>query len=189
MASYRRKFDPSLFRYRKGSGGEIVRPDLRGRGKYGEGRNIEGYYYQGKSPFKYKDASGKSHTIQPGERLSSRQYQNLRYQATGWESKSQYERISHDSATRAGRRRLTYNYKGRRVHEIGAYRKWAEIYSETHGTSLRDTLNPTSIYSIAFTSALEDNFSDLTPDGPFAQLLTLVGLRDDSAEWNVGETP
>jgi hypothetical protein len=189
MASFRRKFDPSLFKYRKGSGGEVVRPDLRGKGKYGEGRNIEGYYYQGSSPFRYKTPSGQTRTVQPGERLSSRQYQNLRYESTGWKSKSQYERISHNSATVAGRKRLTYKSKGRRVHEIGAYRAWAQIYSETHGTDLRTTLNPTSDYSYAFAQALQDDFSDLTPDGPFADLLTLVGLRDDSAEWNVGETP
>lgn len=189
MASYRRKYDPSLFKYRKGTGGKVVRPELRGRGRYGEGRQTEGYYYEGNIPFRFKTPSGETRTIAPGERLSSRQYQNLRYQGSGWKSKAQYERILHNSATVAGRKRLTYTSKGRRVHEIGAFRKWGEIYADTHNTFLRNALLPTSIYSLAYTAALQDNFSDLTPDGPFAQLLTLVGLRDDEAEWNVGETP
>lgn len=189
MASFRRKFDPALFQYVKGKGGEVVRKDLRGKGRYGEGRTVEGYYYEGNVPFRYKTPTGESRTVQPGERLSSRQYQNLRYEATGWKSKSHYERISHDSATVAGRKRLSYTDRGRRVHEIGAFRKWGEIYADTHGTSLRSALAPDSAYSIAYTRALQDNFSDLTPDGPFAELLTLVGLREDEAEWNVGETP
>lgn len=74
------------------------------------------------------------------------------------------------------------------MHEVGAYRKWAEIYASEHGVSLRTALDPTSTYSLAFAEAMDDNFSDITPDGPFAHLLNIIGLRDEQADWNVGET-
>lgn len=188
MPQPRRRFDPSLFRYSRGVGGQVVNPRLRGVGRYSEERQTEGYVYEGTTPFRFKTAGGETRTIQPGERLSSRQYQNLRYRASGFESKSQYERISSQSVTRSGRKRLTYKRGKRDVHEIGAFRVWGKLYAQRHNVSLGSALDPESDYARAFAAALADDFSDLTPDGPFAHLLTLVGLRDDQADWNVGET-
>lgn len=141
-----------------------------------------GVVYAGDKAFRYKDIkSGKWQTVTPGERVSRRQYENVRFQANGWESKAEYERIA-----RAKRPLRMYD-QGRHVHEADAYRTWARIYSEEHATPVPK--GPDNEYSRAFAAALHDKFRDTSPDSPFAKLLVIVGIRDESWQWDVGDTP
>jgi hypothetical protein len=161
VAAYKRKFSPSDFSHVRSPKAGVV--------------------YNGKVPFRYKNLKGETLDIAPGSTVSRRQYENLRYQGGGWTSKSEYEKIIH------GHTKIKDN--GRNVHEANAYRRWAKIYADEHGVSVRSAMGADSPYAQAFAAALRDKFRDTGPDSPFAKLLVLVGLRDDSATWDVGTTP
>lgn len=139
-----------------------------------------GVVYQGDRPFRYVSSSGERVTLEKGDRLSRRQYENLRYSASGWQSKSEYERVLH------GKTRMM---DGRRkIHEANAFRRWAEIGADDRGIALRKMMGASSEYSQLFAAALRNKFRDRGPDSPFAKLLTYVGLRQPDWGWNVGDT-
>jgi hypothetical protein len=160
VAAYRRKFSPSLFRH-------VRSPKA-------------GVTYLGSSPFKYRDVAGKEQVIQPGAYVQRRQYENLRYQSGGWRSKAEYEKITHGHLKR--------KVDGRHVHEADAYRAWARIYGEEHDVPMRGVMGPDTEFSRAFIAAYRDNFSDTSSTSPFAHLLVITGLRDETDTWDVGET-
>jgi hypothetical protein len=114
--------------------------------------------------------------IQPGAELSRRQYENLRYQSQGWASKSEYERVTHGHMRNV-------------PHEANAYRRFAQMYADEHDIPLRSVMGPDSEFSKAFKAAYDDDFKDLTPNSPFSDMLTAVGVRDPLATYDVGETP
>jgi hypothetical protein len=163
----RRKFSPSLFKYHRRAGD-----------------TPEGYTYQGDKPFTFKRADGKSQTVQPGAEVSSRQYQNLRYQAAGWKSKSQYESLSDVAYGRDASRKL----KRRGFpHEAGAWRQWSIEYALEHDQSITKVRQPDSKFSQLFAAALADDFGP-DSEGAFADLLVGIGWRDEGDTWDVGET-
>lgn len=171
----KRKFDPGDWRYRK----RHLPPRARTR------TVPEGYWYQGTTPFEYTTIKGSKVTVQPGERLSNRQYQNLRYQSVGWQSKSQYERVRYlASLERPGKGARKYKMP----HEAGLYDYFSDIASDEHAISVKLLRRIDSEYSSLFAAALNDGFKDKSPDGPFAQLLVYVGLRTNRDDWQVGET-
>jgi hypothetical protein len=145
----------------------------------------EGYVYHGSTPFSFTRADGKEVTIEPDERLSNRQYQNLRYQASGWKSKSQYETIRHYMHRRHPSDDLM---KKGYPHEAGAYKRFGIEYAAQNHVPLNSVYNPTSDYSQMFADALANDFGPDT-DGPFSKLLTAIGYRNQSDTWQVGETP
>lgn len=163
-ASRARRFDRGQWKHVRGSDG-----------------NPAGVVYQGSKPYTYKTVKGESRTVKPGARVSRRQYENLRYQGSGWQSKAEYERVA-----RGGKQKM--HDRGRHVHEADAYRVWGKIYAEEHGLS-RIPAGPDNPYAQAYADALRDKFRDTGPDSPFAKLLVLVGLRDESWQWDVGDTP
>lgn len=140
-----------------------------------------GVTYQGKRPFRYENQKGQVVTVKPGERLSRRQYENLRYQSGGWKNKAEYERVIHGH--------LHMKDGGRKVHEADAFQNWARIASEERNVSKRELTGPDSEFSRLFLDAYRDKFRDSSPDGPFAKFLTYIGLRDESWTWDVGDTP
>lgn len=75
------------------------------------------------------------------------------------------------------------------AHEAGAYRFWATEYARHHNMPINRVLQVDSDFSQLYAQALNDNFSDVTANGPLAKLLSSVGLRQDDWEWSVGETP
>lgn len=164
----RRKFNPSSFQYHRR-----------------KGDTPEGYTYQGDKPFTYKRVdTGQRVTIDPGQHVSSRQYQNLRYQASGWKSKSQYESLSdvaygNDPSRKLKRRGFP--------HEAGAWRQWSIEYAVEHDIPVTKVRQPDSTFSQLFAQALADDFGT-DPDGPFADLLVGIGWRDEGDSWDVGET-
>lgn len=171
----KRKFAPSDWTYRK------RHLPARARTK----TVPEGYWYHGKSPFQYTDQRGNKVTVEPGERISNRQYQNLRYQAAGWKSKSQYERIRYVSSLERPSKGAT---RYRLPHEAGLFDYFAGVASDEHAVSVRALARIDSEYASLFAAALNDGFKDKSPDGPFSQLLVYVGLRTERDDWNVGET-
>lgn len=140
-----------------------------------------GVTYLGSKPFRYRNQSGHLAEVQPGERLSRRQYENLRYQSGGWKNKAEYEKVIHG--------RLHITDRGRKVHEADAYQIWASIYAEEHGVSKREAMGANSPFSRAFAAAYRDKFRDSGPDSPFAQLLVVTGLRSEQDTWDVGDSP
>jgi hypothetical protein len=140
-----------------------------------------GVTYLGDKPFRFTNAKGNRVEVNPGERLSRRQYENLRYQAGGWSNKAEYEKVIHGH--------LHLKDRGRNVHEADAYRVWASIYAEEHNVSVRQAMGANSPFARAFAAAYKDKFRDTGPDSPFAQLLVLTGLRDEQDTWDVGESP
>jgi hypothetical protein len=161
VAAYKRKFSPSDFKHVRSPKAGVV--------------------YNGKTPFRYQDLEGNTREVKPGTWMQRRQYENLRYKAGGWKSKSEYEKIIHGhNHIRDG---------GRDVHEANAYHRWAQIYADNHGVSVRTAMGADSPYAQAFAAALRDKFRDTSPGSPFADLLVLVGLRTDSDTWDVGDSP
>lgn len=159
MASSPSPFDPSDFRHvRKGS------PTGRG-GKY----QAAGVVYHGKESRTFG-----SLRVKPGEKISRRQFENLRYQAGGWKSKSEYERAIHSKLP------------GK--HESRAFIRWMEIYAEEHDVPERKVAGPDSEYSRAFVQAYRDGFPS-DPNGSLSHLLTVIGLRDEQDVWDVGDSP
>lgn len=144
----------------------------------------EGYWYHGKSPFEYTDQRGRKVLVQPGGRVSNRQYQNLRYQAAGWKSKSQYESVRYISSLEkpgkgAKRRGLP--------HQVAGFNYFAQQAADEHGLSLSKVKRIDSEFSSKFAAALNAGFPS-DPDGPFADLLVYVGLRTDRDDWQIEET-
>lgn len=133
-----------------------------------------GVIYEGKKPLKLK---GTGQEVQPGERISRRQYENMRYTRSGWQNKSQYEAVQ----------------KGRPPkglpHEAGAFQRWRKIYSEERDIPLTDIRGPDNPYAEAFAEAYSDKFKDTSSTGPLAHLLQVVGLRDEGETWDVGDSP
>jgi hypothetical protein len=132
-----------------------------------------GVIYEGKSTLKLPNKQ----TVKPGERISRRQYENMRYLQSGWANKSQYEAVQ----------------KGRPPkslpHEARAYQRWRKIYAEEHDLSLSDVKGPDNPYAEAFAQAYNDDFKDTSPSGPLSHLLEVVGLRQSGDSWDVGDSP
>ena len=133
--------------------------------------------YVGAKPIRFSD-KGEKRTVKPGEYVSRRQYENLRFATFGWKNKSEYERVANNPGTLP-----------RFPHEAKAFDMWARIYSEEMGGSKADARKPGSEYSQLFAAAYHDQFRDLSPDGPFAKLLVGIGLRSEKDHWNIGDTP
>lgn len=102
--------------------------------------------------------------------VSRRQYENYRAQKAGWRSWSDYQRE---------RKSDDYN----RLLNIGV---------ENRGLTRRD-IGVESEFSklvVDVRRARADNAADLyDPDGPLADLLVYVGLRQLDDHWDVGDTP
>ena len=166
----RRKFNPSLFKY---------------TGKRPE-NGPEGYIYRGDKPFTYKRVdTGAKVTIAPGQHVSSRQYQNLRYQGSGWKSKAQYETLQRYAYSKDASKKLK---RAGFPHEASAWRIWSIEYALEHGQSIQSVRKPDSQFSQLYAGALDSGF-DTEPNSPFAKLLAAIGWRDPDAQWQVGDTP
>lgn len=150
------RFNAKEWRHVRGSG-----PDKPG-----------GVIYEGSKPIRLH-----GETVEPGQRVSRRQYENLRYTQSGWQNKSQYEAVA--------KQRPPKGYP----HEAKAYKRWMQDYAEETGKPLSALRGPDNPYSEAFAAAFNDKFRDNSPDSPFAQLLVLIGLREPDAPYNVGDTP
>lgn len=112
-------------------------------------------------------ASGK---LRSDGTVSRRQYENYRAQKAGWSSWSDYQRT---------RKSDDYN----RLLNIGIANR---------GLSRRDigVESDFSRLSNEVRQARADNAADLyDPDGPLADLLVYVGLRQPDDYWDVGDTP
>lgn len=131
-----------------------------------------GVIYQGAKPF---TLNGKK--VTPGQEVSRRQYENLRYTQSGWQNKSQYEAIQKERPPRG------------KAREAGLFQLWRRIYSEENDIPIGDIKGPDNPYAQAFASAYKNNFKDTGPNSPFAELLTVVGLRDKGQPWDVGDSP
>jgi hypothetical protein len=149
-------FDPKQFRHVRTSPAHVV--------------------YLGDEPI----STGRATHFQGGK-LTRREYENLRYQAGGWTSKSEYERVRHGH--------LHIKDGSRDVHEANAYQRWAYIWADEHGESPSTAMGADSDYSRAFAAAYRNKFADKSPSGPFSRLLAIVGLRSPDAPWDVGDSP
>jgi hypothetical protein len=143
-----------------------------------------GYVFRGDGPYTFIDVRGRKTTVEPGGRISERQYANFRYQGGGWSSKSEWETFqkvrSSNHPSRAAKR---LGLK----HQSGAWKKWAKRWSEEYDIPLRQVEAPDSQYNMKFTAAQKSDW-DNSPDGAFAQLLVALGFRKESDDWQVGDT-
>lgn len=106
-----------------------------------------------------------------GEVVSRRQYENARAQRAGWRNWSDYQRT---------RKSDDYNrWLNRAIDEKGLTRRDIGVDSEFSQRYLtlqlaRDTMDESDLKS---------------PDGPLADYLVWIGLRDADDWWDVGDTP
>lgn len=151
------KFDPSRWRHVRGTKDTPA-----------------GVVYEGQRPLRLPDKRG---TVQPGQRISRRQYENMRYLQSGWANKAQYEAIQRGKPPRGAPR------------EAKAFQAWRKIYADENKIDLSQVKGPDNKYAEAFARAYYDDFKNTSPEGPFAHLLEIVGLREPDTFWNVGDTP
>ena len=148
-------------------------------------KSTRGYVYNGRKPFSYKSV-GRKRTVEirRGDRIPERQYSNLRYESAGWQSKSQYEtvrRYMHDTHPSDALKRRGFK------HEAGAYNRWRDEYVKHTGKSLSSVSAVDSEFNQSFARALNSGFG-VSPNGAFADFLSDIGLRDEGAEYDVGDT-
>jgi hypothetical protein len=136
-----------------------------------------GVIYEGTKLLKLPRVKGEqAKQVCPGQRISRRQYENMRYLQAGWANKSQFEAVQNGRV------------KGL-PHEVDAYQKWRKIYSEEKKVPLSQVRGPDNPYAEAFAAAYSDEFKDTSPSGPLSHLLEVVGLRVPGDFWDVGDSP
>lgn len=108
-----------------------------------------------------------------GRIISRRQFENLRAQALGWKSWSEFQRES--------RKDDWYRWRGIAAHKQGVKPKRLGMASEfaMRYVKLKRARNG-GVH-------IDPNLYD--PDGPLAEFLVYLGLRKPDDEWMVGETP
>lgn len=128
---------------------------------------VEGYE-------KVPGSSRRYRNVETGETISRRQFDNLRIQrgASPFQNRSEIER-----------------YRSGRNLEAQRYARTANVVRKMSPVQ-RPGLDPddlTSEYTRLYVEA-KRNRRDLSPDGPLAQFLKFIGLREPDDSWDVGET-
>jgi hypothetical protein len=101
-----------------------------------------------------------------GEIISRRQYENRRLAAsTGFTSWSEYQRLAAESR----------------------YQYMADKAVELRGLSRRQVTGPASEFTELYREAKASGW-DKDASGPYAEMLAYVGLRPQSADWDVGQS-
>ena len=103
------------------------------------------------------------------EVTSRRQYDNARLQGEGWESKSDFDR----------------RYTLRRNR---GYDRWLEAASENLDIPRSELAKADSDFNAAFLAARDDGFSK-NAHGTFAEFLEFIGVRQEGADYDVGDSP
>lgn len=112
-------------------------------------------------------SAGRYRNLNTGETISRRQYENQRIrQTTGLTSLSEFNRLK----------------KEPRFQHLGA--AWAK----SKGVSKRTAFRADSPFVKQYQKATRQKWSRKA-DRAYARLLVDIGFRDDSAWWNVGDTP
>lgn len=101
-----------------------------------------------------------------GETVSRRQFRNEYYRASGWDSYSEYERVA----------------------STKRYKFFSREAITEHDVTRRDVRAPDSEFNQLYLDSLRQDFPT-SPRGPFAEFLEYIGLRDDGAEYDVGDSP
>ena len=100
-----------------------------------------------------------------GETISRRQYENKRFRQVGWRSWSEYQREARKPQ----------------------FRRWVEKASSTLGPK-RQLKSPQSEFSRMYIEAKRTDWKH-DADGPFSDFLKWLGIRDEQADYPVGDTP
>ena len=108
--------------------------------------------------------------LDPQNRIVSRRaYDNARLQSLGWESKADF-----DSRFTARKDR--------------GYNRWAEVAAENLDIDLAELTRADGEFNAMFLAARDDGWSN-DPDGTFADFLVYIGLRQQGAEYDIGDSP
>lgn len=126
--------------------------------------------------------AGRYRDTATGLPISRRQYGNIRATHAGWSSWSEYQ--------------TTEKRLGNALHNPDSitslqYLHFLETTRELHGWDFRTTLSTTQdkhAFESGFLAYLNDRDNN-KPNGPLAQLLEWIGLREPGASYNVGDTP
>ena len=103
--------------------------------------------------------------------VSRRTYENERVQKVGWRNWSDYQRArKSDDYNRLVNRAIVERGETRR--DIGPESEFSQLYLEMEADQ-----------------EVRQGDRDLSPEGPLAQMLIYVGLRDPEATYDVGDTP
>ena len=104
-----------------------------------------------------------------GEEVSRRQYENARAREAGFQSWSHYQRIA-----------------GARRHGARRYQRFASIYADKTGQSLKRVRGPSSDFTGMYFAT---DFNDVSPDGSLSHFLVKMGLREPETSYPVGSSP
>lgn len=111
-----------------------------------------------------------------GQVVSRRQYDNKRAQAAGYRNRSEFEARYEDPSYRWAIERI-------QLQKFGAINEANRKRIDRIGTQ-----ESQMIHKAQETGWGRVDRSDRTPNGPMAQLLVAMGLRDPSATYAVGDT-
>lgn len=95
--------------------------------------------------------------------------ENARARQAGFQSWSHYQRIA-----------------GTPKHGSKRYQRFAEIYADETGQSLKRVRGPSSDFTSMYFAT---DFSDTGSDGSLSHFLVQMGLRDPEASYPVGSSP
>jgi hypothetical protein len=104
------------------------------------------------------------HKNHPDNIITRNELENVRARETGWKSKTERNHARKSSE----------------------YKRWIRGSLDSKAPLIMDRNQFEKMYIAAKN---DDNFNNTDANGPFAQLLVKVGLRDENATYPVGQTP
>lgn len=115
-----------------------------------------------------------------GDNVSRRQVENIVAREAGWDSWSEYQRVAQ---TRTFRTQLGIGVEGNNLPD--------------KPSSYRNLAGPSTDFSVAYQRFREEgdlggrwaDSHDMGPDSPWADLQIAEGIRDEGAEYDIGDTP
>lgn len=116
----------------------------------------------------YRKLPGKSRRYETptGETISRRQYENLKFRSSGWDSWSEYQREARKPQ----------------------YRRFAKAAAQNQKRSLRGLQEPDSQFNKLYLKSKKAGFPKKV-GGPFDKFLKAIGLRDPDADYPIGDSP
>lgn len=140
----------------------------------------------------YSRLPGKSrrYLTPSGESISRRAYENKVFQSAGWQSWADYQRTAKDPQYRAWREAAAGNYRTKEPYYKAKNRLSHGYYKSLGRSRVNDfgLAEPDSEFNQAYLAARDAGFEHQS-EGPFARFLTQIGLRNPTANFDVGDTP
>lgn len=140
----------------------------------------------------YKRLPGKDRRYRTpsGKTISRREYDNRRLKKLGWKNRYEMEQFRQSGKYNKWYKRLVES--GKKPSELTGFSTWAVTIRDTDpDRAEKEVQDIRKEYpkSRAGRKRADVDPRLRNPDGPLAELLVALGLRDSEDEWAVGDTP